>query len=486
MRAAAAPTCPVKLLSYAGLHEHNHAFGRDNSRDGMRFEIARQIAMKRRCVVIIGGGFSGVAVAAHLAARPHAPRIVLLERSRRLGVGLAYGTPDSEHVLNVRASGMSFRADSPDHFSAWLKGKTDAPATAFATRRTYGQYLGDQFARARGFLSRRIKCMRGEAIACRPVEGGWSVELASGQTLSADAVVLAIGHRKPSSLPAFEAAEIPLIDAWDRAALHRMPRGDILLLGAGLTMVDVALSLAARRRAGTIYALSRRGLTPRPHLDPPAPPPPGPLDLPLTLSDAVFAFRSEVGRMAERGQPWQLAMERMRHHTAAYWRRLPLETQRRFLRHLRPWWDVHRHRMAPEIAAKVEALTSSGRLRVLAGEIVSAEAHRRGYSVQHRQRGSMVRHKIDIAAIVNCTGGDLDVSRSTDPLLMQLLSDGLVRPSPNGLGIDLDADARVISADGAVSGNFYVIGSLTQGAFWESTAVPDLRVWAAAIAEHVS
>lgn len=442
--------------------------------------------MKRRCVVIIGGGFSGVAVAAQLAARPKPPRIIVLERAPRFGPGLAYSTSEKAHVLNVRASGMSLFADKPDDFAEWLKAKNAAAPAAFAPRRVFGQYAAEQLDRARGFLGRLIEKRRGEAVACRRDGDAWVIELASGKTLNADAVVLATGHRQPAPLPVFEAAGVPMISAWDRAALNRIPRGDVLLLGAGLTMVDVAISLASRRKGGAIYALSRRGLTPRPHLDPPVAPPHDVIELPLTLSEAVFAFRAEVARMAERGQPWQLAMERMRHHTAALWRRLPTETQRRFLRHLRPWWDVHRHRMAPEIAAQVEALKARGRLRVLAGEIVSVEPRQRGYTVQHRQRGSMVRHKLDVAAIVNCTGGAMDVTRSDDPLLLQMLSDGLVRPAPNGLGLDLDADARALNAEGRASETLFVIGPLSQGAFWESTAVPDLRVWAADIAARLT
>jgi len=442
--------------------------------------------MKRRRVVIIGGGFSGVAVAAQLAARPHAPDILLIERSDRFGAGVAYSTPERAHLLNVRATGMSFHPDKPDDFATWLKQRTRAAPASFASRRTFGEYVAEKLMLARGFLGRKIQTLRGEAIGCRRDGDAWLIDLKSGKTVRADAVVLAIGHRPPASLPAFESAGIPMISAWDRKALRRMPRGDVLLLGAGLTMVDVALALAAQRKGRTIYALSRRGLTPRPHLDPPVAPPHDKIDLPTSLADAVFAFRAEVGRMAEQGQPWQLAMERMRHHTAAFWQRLPLETQRRFLRHLRPWWDVHRHRMAPEIAAQVEALKASGRLRVLAGEIVNAEWRGRGFGVQHRQRGSLVRHNIDVVGIVNCTGGNMDVSRSEDELLLQMLRDGFVRPSPNGLGVELDADARVIDGSGRPQENLYVIGPLSQGAFWESTAVPDLRVWAAAIAAKLS
>ena len=294
-------------------------------------------------------------------------------------------------------------------------------------------------------------------------------------------VVLALGNQPTSNPTVFADANMPMIDPWDAKALQRIGRGDVLLLGAGLTMIDVALSLAARPRTQTIYALSRRGQTPRVHLDPPRPPPSTALELPSNLSDALHAFRREVRAMAERGEPWQLAVDRIRGVTPALWRGLSLDQQRRFLRHLRVWWDVHRHRAAPEIFSRAQELQSSGKLRVLAGEVVSVEKTGRQYEIYHRQRGSMVRHRLEVAAVVNCTGSNLDLIRSSDPLIQQMITEGLACTHATGLGFDLDQDSRVLDARGQVQGSLYAIGPITAGAFWESTAVPEIRVRAAAI-----
>jgi uncharacterized NAD(P)/FAD-binding protein YdhS len=218
------------------------------------------------------------------------------------------------------------------------------------------------------------------------------------------------------------------------------------------------------------------------HLDPPREVPPTPLELPPNLSEALRAFRREVRAMAERGEPWQLAADRMRAATPALWRALPDEMQRRFLRHLRLWWDVHRHRAAPEIAERAQAMQRDGKLRVLAGEVASAESSGRLIEVHYRPRGGLARQRLEVVAIVNCTGADPDLSRSAEPLIQQMLSDGLARAHPNGYGLDVDADARVLDARGQVQGSLYAIGPLTQGAFWESTAVPEIRARAAAIA----
>ena len=441
--------------------------------------------MKRERVAIIGAGFSGVSLAAQLMRRgKRAPDIALIGRARRFGPGLAYGAEDSAHLLNVRASNMSALADQSDHFVRWLgkNGRRDA-ATSFQSRKIYGEYLERVLGAAHGgFGGPSLKRVRDDAVAARREGDAWTITFSSGRKISADRVVLALGNARARAPSVFESSSVLLTDPWDRAALASIPPGDVLLLGAGLTMIDVALSLAKRRKRGVIYALSRRGQVPRGHLVDPKPAPPAALDLPLELSDALFALRKEAEAAAARGEPWQYVIDRLRARTPEFWMRLSAEQQRRFLRHARVWWDVHRHRAAPEIAAQVKALRDEGRLKVLAGEIVSAAPGPRGIRLQHRGRGSMARHNMDVAAVVNCTGAAADIRNATDPLMRQLLEEGLARAPDNGLGLAIDLDGRVVSADGGVQSTLFALGPITQGAFWESTAVPEIRVRAAAIA----
>jgi uncharacterized NAD(P)/FAD-binding protein YdhS len=207
------------------------------------------------------------------------------------------------------------------------------------------------------------------------------------------------------------------------------------------------------------------------------------VDLPEALSDAVGAFRREVKEITKRGEPWQHAVDRLRARTPELWRRLSLEQQARFLRHLRPWWDVHRHRAAPQIAKRVADLQQAGRLKVLAGEIVSAAPNGGGrIQVQHRQRGSLVRHRLEVAGVVNCTGAALDPWLAKEQLTRQLLDEVVARAHANTLGFDVDAEGRVLNASGAPHANLFALGPLTQGAFWECTAVPEIRVRAGVIA----
>lgn len=441
--------------------------------------------MKRERVAIIGAGFSGASLAAQLMKRgKRAPDVVLIDRARRFGPGLAYGAEDSAHLLNVRASNMGAFADQSDHFVRWLArhGHRGA-ATSFQPRKLYGQYLEHVLAKAHGgFGGPSLKRLRANVEAARREGDAWAITLSSGRTIAADRLVLALGNAPARPPTVFESSGVSLIDPWDRAALAGIQAGDVLLLGAGLTMIDVALSLAKRRKRGVIYALSRRGQAPRGHLADPKPAPPAALDLPLELSDALFVLRKEAETAAARGEPWQYVIDRLRARTPEFWMRLSVEQQQRFLRHARVWWDVHRHRAAPEIAAQVKALREEGRLKVLAGEIVSAAPGPRGVRLQHRGRGSLARHNMDVAAVVNCTGAAADIRNATDPLTRQLIEEGIVRAPDNGLGIAIDADGRVIGADGVVQSALFALGPITQGVFWESTAVPEIRVRAAAIA----
>ncbi|HYD74188.1 MAG TPA: FAD/NAD(P)-binding protein [Candidatus Binatia bacterium] len=441
--------------------------------------------MTRRRVAIVGGGFSGAVLAAHLARRGRAsPEIVLIEKGSRFGPGLAYGGKDPAHLLNVRASNLSAFPDQPDHFVHWLGGRGAGRdvRTRFAQRMKYGAYIEHVLRRARSWGAPRIERLSATVVACGAEGARWALALDNGRAVEADAVVLALGNTPPSAPGFFKSADVPLVQPWDAEALKRMGHGDVLLLGTGLTAVDVALSFARMRRKGVVYALSRRGQLPRPHLQSAAPPAPHAMDVPLLLSDALFAVRKEAEAAVARGEPWQHVIDRLRARTPELWQRLPTAAQQRFLRHLRPWWDAHRHRMAPEIAGQIAKLQREGRLRVLAGEIVSAEREGPAIHVHHRQRGSMARHHFEVVGVVNCTGASMDLSASADPLVRQLFDDGLVRPHASGLGFDVDAEGRVIANSGAPHANLYALGPITQGVFWESTAIPEIRVRAAAIA----
>jgi uncharacterized NAD(P)/FAD-binding protein YdhS len=190
-------------------------------------------------------------------------------------------------------------------------------------------------------------------------------------------------------------------------------------------------------------------------------------------------------RLRERAREigWRSAVHELRTVTQSIWAAASTAERRRFLRHLRPWWDVHRHRIAPAVGGRIEAMQREGRLRFAAGRILSASS---GGIVRWRPRGSERVEEIEAARIVNCTGPELDIVRAGEPLLDALLASGRIRPDPLRIGIDVDRECRTIGADGAASASLYAIGPVTRGRFWESVAVPDIRVQTEAIARRIA
>ncbi|MGE3929274.1 MAG: FAD/NAD(P)-binding protein [Hyphomonadaceae bacterium] len=442
-----------------------------------------------RRLAIIGGGFSGAAVALDaLSAAGGKLHVSLIDRGGQFGRGLAYSTVDPNHLLNVPAQRMSVRADAPDDFVLWLQvaGEAGGDKGAFATRGAFGDYLE---ARMRRALSQAapLDLIADEAIGLERFSTGFRVRLKSSAPIDADDVVLAYGH--PPARAPFDAAELSTdqfkADPWDAAAIAAIPTGQsVLLLGAGLTMIDMAMTLTPRE--GALYALSRRGLTPHTHAIGGAPAASAHIDLPVELSDALHLLRREARRYEQAGETWQRLIDQLRPDVQQFWRRLTPGQQRRFLRHARPYWDVHRHRASPSVAARIATLRDAGGLRVIAGKIEAVAPLADGVRVTYRPRGAIAPETLEVCCIVNCTGADPDPRDHPSALIQRALADGLIRPNPLGLGVDSAEDGAVFGAGGAKADALYVIGPPTQGALWESTAVPEIRAAAARLGARIA
>lgn len=427
-------------------------------------------------VAIIGAGFSGALTALHLLARPGGPRVHLIERGPAFGPGLAYGAGGGGHLLNVRAANMSAWPDRPGHLLDWLsrRGLSADPA-GFVGRGLYGRYLAEQVreaatsARAAG----RLDLIRDEAADLTRAGAGWTVRLAMGRALAADAAVLALGAAPPARPAALtDGAYIP--DPWADGALAGIdPDRNAVILGTGLTMVDAAAVLFAQGHRAPIVALSRRGVAPHRHEGPPGPA--GAPVAPAALSQRLWGFRRRAAG------DWRAAFDGLRVHTPALWRGLPPPERARFLRHLRPYWEAHRHRLAPAAADRFDAWRASGALTVAAGTLEGADRH----AVTWRVRGETVKRRLAEAVLINCTGAQTDIAAHPSPLIASLLRGGEARPDPLRLGLDTTMGGALIGGDGAARGDLFAIGPLTRPALWEATAVPDLRGQAAALAERL-
>ena len=372
---------------------------------------------------------------------------------------------------------MSAWASEPDHFATRFEAE-GGDRRDFAQRRLYDRYLGEILEDA--VKSGRTTVIHASAVSAQRVNGQWSVGLDDGSAVQARALALAVGNQAPERLRAFDRAGRRYIaNPWGdaaRAAVRELADsgGDALLVGTGLTMVDLVLSLDAAGHRGRIIALSRRGLVPRAHADfAPAPVerdqvPHGSL---RETWDWLRRRSAEVG--------WRAAVDSLRPHSHMLWQSLEPAEQQRFLRHARPWWDVHRHRIAPAVAATIKRLIAEGRLEVMAGRIMSACDTADGLSVELRPRRASDRRRRTFAYAFNCTGPLHSIERTRDPLLRSLLDSRAVRPDQLAIGLAVDENSRA-------GERVWALGPLTKGRYWEIIAVPDIRDQAAQVAGDIA
>jgi uncharacterized NAD(P)/FAD-binding protein YdhS len=395
-----------------------------------------------------------------------------------MGRGVAYSTTEPAHLLNVRAEGMSSISGEPNHFADWFQVR-GGDRRGFAQRRLFAAYLGELLDEAVNSGKTQLVHSTAERAAR---DGHWQVDLADGSSVQADALVLAIGNQEPGRLRAFaDAGSRYLANPWGQAAQVAIrdlaeTGGAALLVGTGLTMVDLVLSLEAAGHDGPVLAVSRRGQIPRSHADF-EPVPVKEDDVPAGDLHALSRWLRR--RSAEVG--WRAAVDSLRPHSQALWQSLSTEQQRRFVRHVRPWWDVHRHRIAPEVAQLIARLVAEGFLEVAAGRIVSAQSRDDGIEVSIRRRGAQEDQTRLFAYVFNCTGPLQAMDRTNDPLLRALLDDGSIQSDRLGMGILVDDHSR---AEGAK--DLWALGPLTKGRYWEIIAVPDIREQAAAVADDIA
>ncbi len=450
-------------------------------------------------IAIIGGGFSGTMTAVNLARLSSRPlRVCLINSGHPAGRGVAYGTRRPEHLLNVAARNMSAFPDHPNHFLDWLRTRSeyaDLPDVvlreSFLPRRVYGDYLRSvALAYSAPVDARqqvRVELVEDTAIDVEKRPGGVAVVLASGKTIEATRVVLATGNQKPAPLPAAgEPFSHPAYfdDPWtDWEGRLTDPERDVILIGTGLTMVDVFLTLSEAGWRGTIRAVSRNGLLPLSHfrgIEYPDFPPPEPER--LGLAGLVGEIESHCRRLRQLGANPTICVDKLRPHTQRIWQHFSTEEKRRFCADFAARWNVMRHRIAEPIHARLMEAISSGRLRVHKGRIAGLSDA--GPNVRVTIAGESGEETVlEGGLVVNCTGPQPSFSAAAEPLFKSLLDRELVRVDDLDMGIAVDSGFAVVEGDGRRSAFLYALGPLLRGSLWETTAVPELRGQAMRVAQ---
>lgn len=448
-------------------------------------------------VVVIGGGFSGTMTAIQLSRIATTPlQIFLINSKNPFGKGTAFSTPYDFHLLNVKAGSMSALPDEPDNFVNWLK-KTTEYNTAdknwlklqFVPRKIYGQYVAeilDNEIKERG----NIKLVQDEVVDIEHITNkSTTVFLQNQSAIIADKVVLALGNFLPAhpfhQNEDFIRSRFYIHNPWRIQFNEFTSIGlPILLVGSGLTMVDVFLNLQQINYSGKIYVLSRNGLLPAPHS----------AGKEFAFDDDMLNYtglrelypliKRNLKRAYESGDNLDGALDIIRKNIHHLWKHLSLKDKKQFLRHVSSQWNIVRHRIPETIHKKVAEAIKKGQIEIIKGRLVGVETSENIAIINYKtSRGEL--KVIKAIKVINCTGPLIDYSRIDSPLVKNLLHRHYIQPHELNLGIEAQPDGTVLQPDGKPSEFLFVIGNALTGILWESVAVPELREQAKTIAQNI-
>lgn len=426
--------------------------------------------------VIIGGGVSGTLCALNLL-RDRDSDVVLIERSSTLlHRGPAYSSSLPHQLLNVPAGGMSVDIDRPDHFHQWLKKRGHQYSlTAFVPRSLFGEYVSEQFAAVKE-ISAHLRVVIDEAERLEYSGRGYEVFTRDGHLFRAEVVFICTGNQLPVNVNNLtgSASECDkyIREPWSGDYLRYVrPDQEIIMVGAGLTMVDQVLSLRRMGHQGRIRVISRRGLLPLAHGHS------EPMEVKVKgdINEIFRSLRKEAANAESEGQGWISVIDALRPQVQAIWSHLDETDRARFLRHLRPFWEIHRHRVPKESLMLIEQMRSGGQLDVVAGRIIGCDHSGGQFQLTYGERFTGSRKSLSGDWLVNCTGPQTDTSGSASPFFQSLISQGLAAVDSHGLGIRTAKSGAVINARGTEQRGLYAIGPVAKASLWECTALREIR-----------
>lgn len=436
--------------------------------------------MQPLTIAIIGAGYSGASLAVNLTRLTTKPvKIILIDQSLEFGLGAAYATKNMAHLLNVRANGMSAFPDQPLDFVHWLeKFYPDLEAESepqiqkrFIPRKTYGEYIQYHLKKiAENPLVELIQ------INQTVVDIQQHEIIFSDQTkIFADKMILAIGNPLPGNLLPKIVNKNYIENPWDYAKIEKIKFDqDVLIIGTGLTMIDVAVSLFKQNHQGKIFAISRRGLLPQAHENIKHEVKIAQAALPINLKALTRFIRKEIQQRQHQGERWHATVDALRPYTQAIWQNFSLDEQKRFLKHLQPFWDTHRHRIAPKIAKIIQQMLITKQLQIVSGRITQAHLAAEKFTLHYRPRQSHQAETLTADVVVNCTGPNYRAEAT--PLVHNLIQKGTLQADQLRMGFATDAANHIINASGQIEKNIFSLGPTCKTRLWEIIAVPDIRV----------
>ncbi|MCU1235792.1 MAG: hypothetical protein JWP63_3759 [Candidatus Solibacter sp.] len=438
-------------------------------------------------IVVVGGGCSGLLVAFQLLQKGFSGPLTLVEPRAELGQGIAYSTRFDGHLLNVAAEKMSALPSEPSHFLDWLRARGVAGAAPgmYAPRRLYGEYLAELL---RGEHA-KFRHVRAEVVKIASTSSSTSssarLTLDDGTSIDAERVVLALGN--PTTGSRAEGAPAGLEEHWHgspwvgNALRLRTPGERILLLGAGQTAVDAVLTLQSQPGGCHVHMLSRSGRLSQVHSTDFTPAPPHTISAQRGIRAIVRELRAQVRSAREQGIPWQAVVDSLRPVSNEMWHGLPLADRRRFMRHLKTYWETHRSRMPPSVGEQLDKYRAAACVEIIAGRLRKCALTESGVAVRVALRGGGER-LIEVDRVIDCTGIHEYYHVRARPLIAGLLRDGLASANDLGIGFHADENGALI---GPASGVLFTLGPPRRGDLFETIAVPEIRAQAEALAAYL-
>ncbi|WP_345830300.1 FAD/NAD(P)-binding protein (plasmid) [Pantoea sp. BRR-3P] len=446
-------------------------------------------------VIIVGGGFSGTALAIHLARQSStALQITVVEPRATLGGGVAYSTPEPAHRINVPAARMQLSGEEQGAFDRWFRNQPEcsldssahcADGAVYPQRGMFGRYLAEQFAAAaKAHPQITLRHIQASAVAWE----GEQLLLSNGEALQGDVLALAVSHPPPSlprALRPFTSHPGLIANPWQHGVLDAIkPDASVAIIGSGLSMADVVASLGTRQHQGSLIAFSRRGQLSRDNLSGDWPEWTLAPQIVPTARAWLHHIRAEVVRAAEQQLPWQRVLDQVRVQGQEIWQSLPLREQQRFARHLRSWWDVHRYRIAPQVSTVIRQRQQLGSLKVLAARLdnIAAKGDRLAIALRLRN-GSVETHHVD--HLIVTTGPGHAALTASQPLLQSLSQQGVIRADQLGFGIDVDSHSHTLNREGQPNARLFVVGPAARARFGELMGLPQVADHAADVATQI-
>jgi uncharacterized NAD(P)/FAD-binding protein YdhS len=473
-----------------------------------------EVAGDHPTVAIIGGGYTGAAVAVHLArASDHPLNIHIVEPRSMLGGGVAYSASDPDHRVNGPENILILFPDDMDHFPRWYQesGRKEGDPGAlaedgqyFPRRSDFGVYMAERVAEYADANPSGSKIHHHQGIAenISKTDSGFHVELNDAAALLANMVVVTTNNGTPvppRDIPQSVTSHSAFYtDPWDLDRMQAIASdASVLILGTGLTTADVTVHLM-KQPDRQIVAVSRNGLVPqrqgpviftedlKARLSLPEPPFIQRHGRPRSVRMLLRCLRQDIKARATVGEPWQEAFDDLRDALVLLWEELPLVERQRGLRHLRGLYETRRFRMVPQLSVLLDQAMADGKLFIQAGGANdwAIEGDQISVNLRTVQGGSEPRH---FDAIINCTGPTIGPSANAggdskddsgltgqagNAFLHSLVSKGLARPDALGLALDVDPHCCLIDAKDQADPAIRALGALTRGCFGEVGAVP--------------